>query len=487
MIRALAVACALIALTFVPISPASHAQIEALTIGAAIQSLSDLANQLENAAQSLIQQGNTALAQQQMLAAGILKQLINQLSTTYKGRLDDTFEKLGTAQSNVANDVSDVLSTVKRLEKGTTEDAQATIYKMQGGVNQILNKLPLVSHEPIFYGMLVHDIYSPIPKKGFDLELLGLNLTDEKLSHKNPLVTVAGDAIPNQNISVQEDRVQISLPDSIKQKIGFRTDYCLPPTSFAVSMQTFYVTRASFIFIPINKNTSETFNAFALRSPDIFTAKVRLNGIVRTISTQSSQFSAKSASVSYGCEESNSGSVAYTVPDGATEINCTVAWVDQTNTKGQTASCHVGGSTVVASGTANGRDRECIVSDILSGGLFKTLLGRKTVCNCPGGGHGALLLQGTYKVTHVNEGNFVDDSLGVQRFIDEADLSLPSDNSKQVKSINVSISRPQCDKEIDNVNMTLPTDPTAIASQSSANGLFKATYRAEHLRLDQTK
>jgi hypothetical protein len=161
----------LICLASVASPPKLGAQIAALTIGAAIQSLTALVKELENGAQVLIQQGNTALAQQQMLAPGILNQLIGQLSDTYKGRLDDTFEKVGTAQANLANDISNVLVQVENIEKGTATDAQTTIYKMQGGINQILNRLPLTKHEPVFYGMMVRDINSEIPKKGIDFEL----------------------------------------------------------------------------------------------------------------------------------------------------------------------------------------------------------------------------------------------------------------------------------------------------------------------------
>ena len=135
--------------------------------------------------------------------------------------------------------------------------------------------------------------------------------------------------------------------------------------------------------------------------------------------------------MTFGCEENNNGGVSFNLPNGAKEVNCQAAWVDVSNIKTQGATCAVGGATVTASGTVRGRDRECIVSDIVSGGLFKMILGRNTVCNCPGGGRGALLLQGTYKVTRIDEGQF-SNSLSPQRFLDETEISLPSDNTKKV-------------------------------------------------------
>jgi hypothetical protein len=340
--------------SFLPseMSPPASAQIAGLTIGAAIQSLTDLVKELENGAQALIQQGNTALAQQQMLAAGIMQQLINQMSDTYKGRLDDTFQKIGITQGNVAGDVTNVLKNVGQIEHATAADAQNIVYQLQGGVNQIIKELPFVSREPVFYGMLVYDIYSQIPKKGFDLELLGLNLTDPTLNYKIPIVKVAGDVIPPSNISVQEDRVQVALTDSVKQKIGFKDDFCAPQSSFSVSMQAFYETSKNFVFIPIHSETSVTFTSFALKGPERFVANITTSGITSTRTPDTKTFSVKQqGQVTFGCEENNSGSISYKVPDGATVVNCTASWVDISNTKTQSASCAVGGTTVTASGT----------------------------------------------------------------------------------------------------------------------------------------
>ena len=56
----------------------SHAQLGALTVGAFINSINDLARQVDESVQALLEQGNSALAQQQTIAAGILRQLVAQ-------------------------------------------------------------------------------------------------------------------------------------------------------------------------------------------------------------------------------------------------------------------------------------------------------------------------------------------------------------------------------------------------------------------------
>ncbi|MDX0760535.1 hypothetical protein GOD62_32565 [Sinorhizobium medicae] len=463
----------------------TRAQLAALPIGSVIQNIGELAKQLEDGAQALIQQGNTALAQQQMLAAGILRQLVLQLSETYKGSLDATFSSLAGAEANVVNDVESVLDDVANLEGKTATDAQEIIYKMQGGVNQIINKIPFISHDPVFYGMIVHDAFSEIPKEGIDLELLGLNFTDDRLDNKHPEVFIAGESIPNSNLSVQEDRIHVKIPDDVKSRIGFGDDACTKQSTFSASLKVFFKTRRSFMFIPINRETSVTFNAFALTGPERFVMRGELNGILKKKTDEPATFSVRSGQVTYGCEENNSGSANYTLPDGAKEVNCTAGWVDISNTKTRSASCAVGGSTVTATGTVRGRDRECIVSDILSGGIFRAVVGRRTACNCPGGGHATLQLSGSYKLPRTEEIPYEGEGLNEQRFLNEVNVVLPSDDTKRVTGIYLLISRDQCTNVLDRINLDLPTDPSRVAEQSSVNGLFKATFRAETLHLQQ--
>ena len=486
-IRSLVLATTMATFSSIPTVNHADAQLAAATIGSAIQNIQDLAKQLEDGAQVLLQQGNIALAQQQMIAAGILKQLVTQLSETYKGRLDDTFEKVGVAQSNVATDIQGALGQVKDIETKTAFDAQNSIYQLQGSINQILNKLPLVGHDPAFYGMVVHDVYAELPKTGVDLEFIGLNLTDGNLQFKQPAVEIGGNPIPDKDIAVQQDRVQVIIPDDIKKKIGFTASYCDPPNSFSAKITAFYQTTSSFLFIPSHEDTSVTFNAFALNAPDNFVANVKYSGVTSVNQLQDQTFSTSSAQVTYGCEENNSGGVSVNLPPEAQQINCNASWINLSNTGTQGASCAVGGTTVTASGTVRGRDRQCIVTDVLSGGLFRAIVGRKTACNCPGGGHGTLLLQGTYKMPKIVQQNFADIQIPAQKFLDNTDVILPSDAARRIQEIKVSIARPQCSVNMDQATLSLPTDATAIASQKTENGMFDIVYRAERLSISKSK
>lgn len=453
------------------------------TIGQFIQGLEELVNTIENAAQNLLQQGNTALAQQQMLAAGILRQFLFEFRDSYRDSLAVTFEKISNTQSNIEGDTRKMLAAVHDLEKGTASDVQKAVYQLQGAANQIIKTLPFTSHAPVFYGMMVHDIYSELPQKGYDLELLGFNWIDSDLK-KSPLVKVSDEVVPGSNLSIQEDRIQISLPTSIRNKIGYTNDRCARRGSFAASVEAFYNTKKQYLIFSTKTETSAAYRAFALASPETLTAKVK------TVATQKAQtdiaqtFSVKSGQVTVGCESNQSGGARFVAPDGAKEMNCTAAWVDVSNIKDRTASCAVGGTVATASGTLRGRDLDCSVQTVLTGGLLGQIAGRKNVCNCRGGGHAWLELSGTYKISQTSETPFPSDVLTYQ-FLHDVNASLPAGSGKTIRRIDTEIARTGCDRVLDTITMHLPEETTRVATQSSEKGLFKAEYRSETLYIEK--
>jgi len=462
----------------------AHAQAGVLTVGALIQGLQELAKQVENSAQTVLQQGNTALAQQQMIAAGSMRSLATQLSETYKDRLNDTASKISFAQGNLEQDASKVLEQVKGIEKGTSDDVRDRVYQLQGSVNQLLNRLPIPGKVPVFYGMLTYDIGTAFPNKGFDIELLGFNLSDSKMDFKPPKIVIGGEVIPADKVSVQEDRVRVTLPEAVKQKIGFRQDACGPPSPFSVAMTVYYRGPNRYWFFKGN-DLETTMNSFALAEPDFTTAKIVYLGTTSTTVNKTETFSQPGSYASVGCTDNGSGSAVTTLPANASEITCNAQWINTRSLKNQTASCAIGGSTVTASGTIRGLDRTCIYRDVLTAGLFGLIGNRDLFCDCPGGGHGTLTVTGSYKAPFTEIKNFKDESAVANRFLENFEASIPSDSARTVKQMNIVLRRPGCEKTLDSLDLNVPAEPTAIASQDGVNGLFNASYRNQRLTISR--
>ena len=92
-------------------------------------------------------------------------------------------------------------------------------------------------------------------------------------------------------------------------------------------------------------------------------------------------FTSGSGSVNIGCEETRTVTVQYRLPPGAEQPTATAQWVNTNNIDGQTSNVNVQPNVVTAVGSIHGFPRTF---------LF----------NCPGGGHGELLLRGQYSIKH---------------------------------------------------------------------------------------
>src|SRR5882724_9558694 len=217
-----------------------------LVIGQTLDGLTRVVQQLEASARFLLEQGNASLAQQQMLLAGTLRALVEQARTAYADSLNLTFSQIGVAEANAANDLMSVLSHFDAIEKNSSGDVQAAIYKAQGAANQILNKLPVVTKVPAFYGTTVRDLFTSPTFNPADIEILGFLFRDPQLDFKNPLVTVDGAQIDNKFVSAQEDRIHVQLPEAVKQRIGYGANPCSPRPTFSIAIRVFYGKKAGF-------------------------------------------------------------------------------------------------------------------------------------------------------------------------------------------------------------------------------------------------
>ena len=131
--------------------------------------------------------------------------------------------------------------------------------------------------------------------------------------------------MPENLISINEDRLQVQIPDATKQKIGFGNAPCDPRKTFPMAIKVFTgVDRGVW---PIRWETEGefNFNANALPGAQLYTSKVTYSGIRTTQASQTVPYSQKSAYTAMGCEETANAQVRFEAPAGASEIQCTAA------------------------------------------------------------------------------------------------------------------------------------------------------------------
>jgi hypothetical protein len=112
----------------------------------------------------------------------------------------------------------------------------------------------------------------------------------------------------------------------------------------------------------------------------IYTVHASIKGTVHTTKlSEPLTFKVSSGQINVGCGDRQKTNAIYSVPQGATDIQVTAAWENTNNAKELSQSVNPVPPIVSATGFISGLDRN----------FFG---------NCQGGGHGALVLQGSYRL-----------------------------------------------------------------------------------------
>jgi hypothetical protein len=176
-------------------------------------------------------------------------------------------------------------------------------------------------------------------------------------------------------------------------------------------------------------------------------------------------FRASSGQVNFGCEQTISTNAVWQMPSGGVvQGEVRAEWANVANTKSMLASAAVEPGRVVGSGSITGLDVQRIP------------LGFGSVGNCPGGGHGELIVFGSYVTQRSGEQRFVESlsgTIGISP--DEARrlrLTLPTASDVRLDVITVSVRRGE--EVLDTARVTLNGTEKSAPVQSE-KGLFTAS------------
>ena len=110
-------------------------------------------------------------------------------------------------------------------------------------------------------------------------------------------------------------------------------------------------------------------------------------------------FRVSSGQLNVGCGDTVCTTARWPLPPGTVEVQTSASWQHTDNLKTNTQQADVEGGDAVAKGTITGRDKEFF--------------------NCPGGGHGELILDGSYQAAPVASGlepiKVIHDQLAIEQ------------------------------------------------------------------------
>jgi hypothetical protein len=451
--------------------PPTYAQVPEVIAGDAtltglISGLKGLAKQIEDSGHSLIDHGNAALGQQQVLMASTLSATIAQFELAYKSSLTLTFDKVDVQTQNAYRALDKTVKDADKIRTATVADAQRLIYQAQGAANQLLSVLPFANRTPVYYGFTTRDILAAAHASPTDIEILGFFLTDSNLNYRKPKITVAQAVIPDDKVDAQFDRVKVQLPDDLRKKLRVENTACEPIKTFPVSIEVFYTNWPHLSKITSFADSEATFSGQGSPGAPLYEVTADFNGNKTATTSKAVPFTQSGGYTSVNCEETKPGSAQYTAPAGATQINGSAVWVNTDHISSQSQSVAIAGLTATATGSIRGVNKE---------GMFS---------NCPGGGHAELVLSGTYNVPVISTDPFTQSSTVTAA--SDSSIVVPSGDGVKLAAISIKFHRKACPDLFDEASFNVPDDPNRNVQQTSRNGFFTVSYDRGNLTIAGT-
>jgi hypothetical protein len=429
---------------------------------------------LEASAHSLLEQGNAIAAQQQLLLAGTLQGTIRQLQEAYKGSMDKTFDGLETQQGNAFKRLQLTLQDASKLENRTASDLNQIVTNTQDAANQLMDRMPLTDKSPVYFGVQTRDVLASFDPQPNDIVISGYHLVDQRLGNKKPdiQIAVAGKTYNiskdhPEDIAVQFNKIQITLPEDLKKAIRIDNLPCEPMRLFHLTGTVYYKSPVAYGLVNLDRTFD--FNANVSPGERLYAMKVFIDGARTALQPVQSDFSVASGEQQVDCDASTSTAIQWSGPAEAKQINPRSEWINTNNVRENNSTPASTGTTATASGTIYGLHKQC---------------GPFNICNCPGGGHGNLHLFGTYVVDKLQTTPFHDERSVVH--VNPTHISIPSETVLALTSVDIQITRKGCAQVLDTIHIAVPADQNKVVQATSANGFFVATLQPGQIDVSTT-
>jgi hypothetical protein len=216
-------------------------------------------------------------------------------------------------------------------------------------------------------------------------------------------------------------------------------------------------------------------NVSATTKSDSYLVRATLQGTRDVAENQLVPFRASSGQVNVGCEQTAQATVRWTLPPGAHVQGPVVPrWeaTDNVGGLGAPPAATISSDTVSAEGWIRGLNQQ------------RFPLG---ISNCPGGGHGQLVIEGQYiaQVTHSAEVPPVDLGGELNSKNRTIELTIPSGPDFHITNCKVKLLDAVSKQEIDDSVLNL-SQPLANQVQESSKGKFTVQLLGQTLRVAET-
>ena len=429
----------------------AHLQCQQIaTVGSITRSSEEVASTLNSLGEASLDNSQIIQGQQQLLLANILHTMSSRLAEVYASSLNRSTDSLSESEARPLKSLAGLLNNLEDLNEQTEQKSALLILKSLDIAHDVFDHVPASDKPPVVFGAAIPGVLTPQYQNS--LVILGYHLTDPKANNRTPDLLLAGAALPTSSMQSDFSKVVVPLSQEVARTIGIVNTACDPIRTSQLALRVYYVSGSLSALLGI---VSETTINIGIKAPTPqFEFVVEETGTAKVQTTQTIPFSNQSGYVSVGCEQTATTSVAWQAPENTQVSNVHAQWQDLNNIGSQTQSVIPSGHSYVATGSIRGLGKQCVFN----------------ICNCPGGGHGILVLSGTYEVKDSGVRSF--SSRQMVRGAELAQVKVPQQDTWTLDRLVVRITRRNCDSELDRLEIA-PSDMSPGKDFRSAKGIFQ--------------
>jgi len=425
-----------------------------VTIGSQSRSVERVASTLTSLGNASLENGQLIKGQQQLLLAATLHATSSRLLEVYSGSLNRPIDGLEQSQLAPLNHLAGLLNDLGNLAENTDAQTAQLILKALDVAHEVFDHVPAADKPPTIFGAAIPGVLTPTYSDA--LVIFGYHLKEPRSGDRNPDVTIGNTTIRGEALDADFSKVVIHLTPSLRRSMGLGYTSCDPMRSSTISLHTY---SASGFLANLLHTTDDTLATPLAAPPPQFEFLIEELGTSKVRTAQSFPFSIASPYVSVGCDDAATTTVAWQAPENAEVSGVNAQWRDLNNVRSQTQSVIPSGRNYLATGSIAGVGKQCFLG----------------ICNCPGGGHGVLVLSGTYQVP--DSGTRTFSTRQPARGSELVQVKVPSQDTWTLDRLVIRVTRKDCETELDRLEVAA-SDLVPGRDLPSAKGIFHAQLAA---------
>lgn len=419
-----------------------------ITPGLIVKSASQVSNTLESLGAAYLDNGEAVRGYQQLLLADTLKVTSTRVSQAYSSHLNAPLQKMDRSLSTPLEHLSAILQTLNGVNQLNDSQWTELILKVQDVAREVLESLQS-SDTPVIFGVAIPGVLAPMYLGEKDLVILGYDLS----ASKRPVVSISGIPVPTDSVTADFNKIVVKLPEAAMRNVGYLNTPCDPLKSLELSVRVFFMSPT--VFGIFNFEREMDFSPSTRAPSPRFDFALELTGVPKAQTAQNIPLVASSPYTQVDCEQTSTTVVHWEAPPGTRVTQPPQPrWIETDNVRNITQSVSGSGTAYAAYGTISGRDKQCAIFN---------------VCNCPGGGHGRLILEGFYSPENVSRSlNFKHTS----KVGETTQIKIPSRSDWKLSHLVIHIARKDCGVELDRLELD-SNDLSGDKTVRSIRGLFR--------------